>query len=223
MVIMTLEQDLDNKYGIAKTTFNFSNTEFSIFTIKDTDKLLEKISVEEYNENLRLPYWAEIWPSAVGLASYIQKCNFKGKKILELGSGLGLAGVASGLSNGTVTFSDYEQEALNFCKLNAEINGLEDYRVNFLDWTDIKELESYDIIIAADVIYEKEQQELILNILNSFLSVGGKFYLAEPNRKIAFDFFNLIKNNGFDYQKYLEQVRYKSFDDYISIYEIYPK
>ena len=44
------------------------------------------------------PCWAEAWPAARGLADYfLQGPGLQGQKVLELGAGVGLPGVACGL------------------------------------------------------------------------------------------------------------------------------
>jgi len=38
----------------------------------------------------QIPYWAELWPAARGLAQYIwERIDFQGATVLELGAGLG--------------------------------------------------------------------------------------------------------------------------------------
>jgi len=44
----------------------------SITTASDIDSLIDKISEEEFRKDERLPYWAEIWHSAIALSQFLQ-------------------------------------------------------------------------------------------------------------------------------------------------------
>lgn len=50
----------------------------------------------------RDPYWCRLWPSAVALAQLMlqQPELIRGKRVCEIGSGLGLAGIAAALAGG---------------------------------------------------------------------------------------------------------------------------
>ena len=88
---------------------------------------------------------------------------FKGKKILELGSGVGLSGIMIGgnINMATYTFTDYQASILKNIEdnitLNAQrlINSSCAYNVRLLDWaqeTIPKELLDFDFIIGADLV-----------------------------------------------------------------------
>ena len=83
------------------------------------------------------PYWAALWPSSVALARGVAERargkggDLRGKKVCDMGAGLGLAGIAAALCGAeSVAFYDREPLALQCCLLSAEANGL---RVSFDD------------------------------------------------------------------------------------------
>jgi len=76
-----------------------------------------------------MPYWAELWPSAIGLARYIKRNPqlLQGKTVLELGCGLGLTSMAiAACEPGQLLVTDYEQDALDLTRKNFELNGREE-------------------------------------------------------------------------------------------------
>ena len=185
------------------------------------DSLLDEISDDEFNHDERLPYWATIWPSAVGLSEYLSRHIELGRKsVLELGCGLGLAGIVSAKRGANVTFSDYEKPALDFVSKNARLNRISSFDTNLLDWREPDLKAQFDIIIAADVLYEDRFLEPVLNTLVRYLKENGKAYIAEPNRNVSRPFFDLLKKQGYSYKKYLQRICYKQIEHFIAIYEI---
>src|SRR5205085_7908035 len=54
---------------------------------RDPEALL---SEEEFARDEFLPYWAELWPSALELAAVVEARELRGMRVLELGCGLGV-------------------------------------------------------------------------------------------------------------------------------------
>eukprot|EP01023_Acetabularia_acetabulum_P032435 TRINITY_DN30296_c0_g2_i1.p1 TRINITY_DN30296_c0_g2~~TRINITY_DN30296_c0_g2_i1.p1 ORF type:complete len:228 (-),score=19.99 TRINITY_DN30296_c0_g2_i1:35-718(-) len=73
------------------------------------------------------PYWAVVWPSAQAMAQYIFQNQHlvKGKRVVELGSGLGLGGISAALCDAKeVVLLDREPLALQCSLFNAAQNGI---------------------------------------------------------------------------------------------------
>lgn len=81
---------------------------------------------DETDSDSRITFWWGITSAAVALALHIEshRENFSGKRVIELGCGLGLAGIAAGLAGAHVLFTDYVPQALEFAEKNARLNGL---------------------------------------------------------------------------------------------------
>lgn len=219
--IKELSTELLNLYTTTEFIFD-TNSEKTIITyVKDIDSLIDQIPPEEFDIDERLPYWADIWPSAYALAKYVENINCERKSVLELGSGVGLAGVSCGKLGAFVTFSDYEDEALKFCEFNALQNNLTKFSTKNIDWRNPELDQAFDIVIGADIVYEERQFIPVINMLKKFLNVGGKAYIAEPNRDIAFDFFNELKKHDYEYRKFKQHISFNGREHYVSICEIY--
>ena len=160
----------------------------------------------------RIPYWADLWASAIGLSHYLvdNQNIVKDKNVFEMGCGLGLPAIVAGkLGAATTTLTDYLQEALDFAQLNWEKNlPLQNVAFSLLDWRNIPEnLSSLppqykaDILLAADVAYEKRAFEPLLNAFPQLVKPDGKILIAEPNRYISKHFFENLSNQGFSVKK----------------------
>ncbi len=176
--------------------YTIHNSILKLEQVADVNKLIDQITDGEFNQDERLPYWAELWPAAHAMAEYILKNpeNFKNKKILELGCGIGLVGIAAAKTGADVIFSDYESEALKFAKNNYFLNFKKQAKTLLLDWRKPSENKIFNTIIAADILYEDRFLAPVYKTLQKMLVTGGKVYIAEPDRSVAKPFFKLMEN-----------------------------
>jgi predicted nicotinamide N-methyase len=65
---------------------------------RDSEELLDE---EAFASDELLPYWAELWPSCLALAREVAALDLSGRRVLEVGCGLGLPAIAAALAGGT--------------------------------------------------------------------------------------------------------------------------
>ena len=53
------------------------------------------ISEDDFVRDERLPYWADLWPSARILADELAVMRLAGQRVLELGCGLGVVAIGA--------------------------------------------------------------------------------------------------------------------------------
>lgn len=157
-----------------------------VLRVRDPGELIDSVDQSSFGPDERFPYWSEIWPSAVALGRFISRGrNLAGLETLELGSGMGLAGVAAALRGAEVLFSDYEPDALAFSRVNHGLNLGRPGMTRLFDWRDPPRKLSARLVIASDVLYEKRFLDPFLTTLGRLLVPGGMALVAEPGRKIA--------------------------------------
>jgi predicted nicotinamide N-methyase len=190
-----------------------------LLRVADVDTLLDRLPKTQFRPDERLPYWSDLWPSSLALAKYLwEAVDLQGMEVLELGCGLGLAGIAASRKGGVVTFTDYEADALAFTRYNAYRNGCQGATVRHLDWHAPRLNHAYALVIASDVLYERANFHPLLRILQTTLATDAQFILAEPNRPIARDFFRLLRDHGFQYVRLTESVEVNGELYEVSIY-----
>ncbi|CAJ1441195.1 unnamed protein product [Effrenium voratum] len=108
--------------------------------------------------------------------------HVEGRRVLELGSGLGLLGLACArLGAASVVLTDYDEALLTACRRSVALNSMEDLvSVQALDWQDVAsggplpELPPVDLILGADIIYDASHAVSVLGTLRRLLeSTGG--------------------------------------------------
>lgn len=197
----SLELQLRQRFDVVEQGVVVGEFRFEMLHPRSADDLIDD---EEFNRDERLPYWAEIWPSAYVLGERIagygvltQTDPERRLRLLELGCGCGLAvmvGLAAGFS---VTAVDYYPEALEFVWLNALRNGLAAPDTMVVDWRKYpSELVNFDVIVAADVLYERDYCRLIAAAFAQSLRPGGLGLLTDPQRKKAEPFAEECRRAG---------------------------
>ena len=133
-----------------------------------------------------LPYWAELWPSGVALAAHVGRRDLRGRRVLELGAGLGLPSLAAALRGADVLATDWAEDAVALLQANAARNGVA-LRVEVARWDDPARFGSgWDLVLAADVLYEARNADQLLALLPRL--EAREIVLAEPGRPFAKDF-----------------------------------
>ena len=185
------------EYDLAETSYTFGAHLFSFLSVRDSYALLDRISPEEFIKDEQMPYWAEIWPSAITLSSFIaDELPVEGLRVVEIGSGVGMASVVAAWKGASVLVTDYSLEALRFVRYNALKNRvlLESER---LDWRLVQCSEQFDLLFAADVLYERVNLLPIVTAIDKLLKPDGVAYLADPRRRLAEQFLELAAENNF--------------------------
>ena len=137
------------------------------------------ISEEEFARDEFLPYWAELWPSALELARALPEVA--GLRVLELGCGLGLPSLVAAARGARVLATDWSPDAIALLRRNADRNRIV-LDAEIVDWRDPAPLVAsapYDLVLAADVLYERRYVDMLLALLPQ---LGGDVLLADPGR-----------------------------------------
>ncbi len=145
------------------------------------------------------PYWALVWIGARAVASrMLEETPTPEQRVLDLGCGLGLAGVAAGGLGARVVFADYAPECLPFAQANAHDAGMTDYEVLALDFTRDTLAERFDVILAADIVYDPAHYEPLARFLDLHLAEGGVIWLTESLRADARRFLAGMAEAGYE-------------------------
>jgi predicted nicotinamide N-methyase len=130
------------------------------------------------------PYWSVLWRSGVALARELDGLALRGLRVVELGCGLAVPSIAAARAGAAVLATDACAEALTLAARNAHAN---DVRIETatVDWAKPDELVRrgpFDVVLAADVLYERASVALLLSLLPR---LAPEAWLADPGRRAA--------------------------------------
>ncbi len=186
------------------------------------DALLARAVDDVQVQDEQIPYWAELWPSAIVLSDYLLRNNLVSHdlNVLEIGCGLGLPGIVAGKMGGNVTMTDYLPEALDFAQKNWNLNNTKAATFQTLDWRKPDAGLAADLLLASDVAYEARLYQYLPEAFRILCKPNGKIILAEPNRPFAADFLASLSQNGFFIRKEIEHFEFRGQSHTINILEI---
>jgi ETFB lysine methyltransferase len=129
------------------------------------------------------PLFGLIWASGEVLARLMVTQDIAGKRILEVGCGIGLASLVLNHRKADITATDIHPEAGRFILENTRIN--QDRPIPFIrtGWSDaISELGTFDLIIGSDLLYERAHVIPLAGFIHQHAGVGCEVILIDPGR-----------------------------------------
>lgn len=175
-----LERSLRRRFRTSSSTVDVGGVPTTLLHPANADEL---ISEAEFDEDERLPYWADVWPSSTVLAGIVASLDGEGRTALELGCGLGLVASAATRAGFAVTATDYYEDALRFAAVNAWRNTGRAIATRHVDWRRLPtDLGRFDLVVASDVLYEPPYAVLVAAALEATLAPAGRGLVADPGR-----------------------------------------
>ena len=178
----------------------------SMETIASFDAVLDDFATAAPNDTDKIPYFAEIWPSALALAEFLAENRdlLANKEVIELGCGLGLPSiVAAKCGARSVIATDFHPACLPYCFANIEKNDVSDVvTCRHLDWRVPSIGQTFDCIIGSDLLYEAPQINALLQCIAHIQRPHTILILADPLRKHIQPAADQLQQSGWhiDYQ-----------------------
>ena len=214
--IAALHADLAARYELTDEPIAVGPLRVHFTRVADPDKVLDELCerIDRYeketgqrvqNDALGLPYWAELWESSTAIGMMIAKdpAAVRDKNVIDLGCGMGLAGTVAAMLGAQVLFADIETECLAFARLNGlryeQSPGATE--VKKVDWQKDDLGRRFDVILGADVLYDKTQWPFLEPFFRKHLAPGGRILLGEPGRPSGEGFWDWIMPRGWHLQR----------------------
>ena len=169
----------NSKYELELIPVKIGGTRIELWTVKRWQDAVERDFENEAQYVDHFPLWIKIWEASIVLCEHLTQMDLaEHASILELGAGVGLAGMMLGARGHSVTLTDYDDDALILLGKNAQHNELKNVRVKKLDWFQADAAEVYDIIIGSELVYKDELIKPLLDVMIKHLKTDGKIVIA---------------------------------------------
>jgi predicted nicotinamide N-methyase len=223
---------IHRRYQTVETEITIASSHLRFTRIADPDVVLDEVAQAEEDraqvgtseapQPLHLPYWAELWDSAIGICQYISSRSgeFTDRSTLDLGCGMGLAGCFAAQIGARVCLADIVPDALLFARLNS-LPCASSCRIRRIDWRTDTLDERFDVILGADILYERSQWEFLEPFWRLHLSPTGRILLGEPGRQTGDLFIPWIQSKGWTLAQHTETVPTRTVP--IRLFELNPK
>jgi len=158
--------------------------EISLYVADEAVPLWHKTEEEIGEAGLPPPFWAFAWAGGQALARHILDHSIlvQGKTVLDLASGSGLVGIAAMKAGAaTVTVADIDTFACAAAKLNAAQNRVL-ISVTEDDLLTGASSQSWDIILAGDIFYERDTAQRAFDFLQRHAANGATVLIGDPGR-----------------------------------------
>lgn len=142
--------------------------------------------------------FGQVWPSGRVLAEAMCDFEVAGKRILEIGCGLGLSSLVLQRRQADITASDHHPLARPFLDHNARLNDLPNLAYCDLHWAipDV-ELGRFDLMIGSDILYERDHIELLANLLKRHALDCAEIVFTDPGRGNSAPFTRALAEQGY--------------------------
>lgn len=185
------------KYRLTFDRLRFGDKQIRLLKIADLEQYLD--GRDPFADVAQFPFWIRLWDAAMILAYILgSQSDAAGRRLLELGAGLGAPGLAAASAGFTVTISDYEDIIMEFQKVSAAASGLTDIQFAHLDWLQPPKMKPFDVLAGAEILFRDEFFQPLLNIFSTCLKPDGVIYLAHDAKRQSLPKFLKLADKDFD-------------------------
>ena len=149
----------------------------------------------ELDANSPFPFWAKIWSSSKALSGFLalEPHWIKGKKVLEIGAGVGLPSFSIAHVANEVIVTDHAPEAVDLINKNINYLCVDNMTAICLDWHDFPEQVSVDTVLLSDVNYAPHAFVPLLTLIRKLIEQGAVIIIATPERIMAAPFVKALQ------------------------------
>lgn len=187
-------------YQTRQLVVRLGNRDFRIRALRDLQQFADPLLLAD-GIGISSAQWSlfgQVWPAGRVLAEAMSSHDISGKRILELGCGLGLPSLVLRQRRADITASDHHPLAASFLHHNAAQNDLPAITYCDLGWEipDIT-LGRFDLIIGSDILYESGHANLLAAMVQRHALPDAEVLITDPGRGNNAAFTRALASQGF--------------------------
>jgi len=166
-------------------TIEFGDIDIHVKTLRDKnqfsdpDGTAEKLGIS----SAVWPLFGVIWESGRVLADLMSSIDFKNKRILEIGCGIGLSSLLLNHRHADITATDYHPDVHALLKSNTKLNKDKNIPFERTNWEKMSsKLGKFDLIIGSDLLYEQNHADLLSKFIDIHAKLDCEIIIIDPGR-----------------------------------------
>lgn len=196
-------------------TFVIDDISYSICSLKDNQQFDDH---DESAEALGIssatwPLFGNVWPTSTVMALRVLELELDGKRVLEIGCGIGLCSIVLHRKGVDITASDYHPQTQDFLNRNIVGNGLSPIKYQAGNWeTENPQLGKFDVVIGSDILYEPAHAQQVSRFIDRHSNDGARIMIGDPGRANRARFTKCMIALGYThhFENFDEQVNQKT-------------
>jgi len=180
----------------------------ALWQVEDLERHVDRAALLAGDDPREPPYWAHLWSGAHVLAAAVPAAA---GRVIDVGCGLGLPGLAAACGGAAVVFVDRERAPLAFVGESARANGVRDARLVVADFAALPFGPVFDVVLAAEVLYDRGAFGTLARTLAGLVRPGGRVLLTDGGRIDTRDFYPALAAAGFAWRARTVRVAEEGF------------
>lgn len=185
-------------------TIEFGDLDIHVRTLRDKAQfqddqgLAERLGISPAT----WPLFGVVWAAGQVLARLMLVHDVAGKRVLELGCGIGLSSLILNLRLSDITATDQHPEAEGFLAINVALNGGRVIPFVRAGWSDgDTSLGTFDLIIGSDLLYERDQVDALSGFIDRHARASCEVILVDPGRGLGARFSKQMVRLGYGHSQ----------------------
>ncbi len=204
-------------------TIEFGELDIHLRTLRDRQQFHDPGAVAETLgvSPASWPLFGVVWASSEVLAQLMLEMEIRGRRILEVGCGIGLASLLLNHRLADISATDHHPEAGPFLARNVALNNGRAIPFVRAGWSDgASTLGRFDLIIGSDLLYEPDHAILLSHFIAEHAQPQCEVLLVDPGRGHAGKFSCLMQDRGFRHERHrpADQAQQQDFKGHVLRY-----
>ncbi|WP_245792367.1 class I SAM-dependent methyltransferase [Teredinibacter waterburyi] len=186
------------------STIEFTGMDIHVRTLRDNQQFADADGEADRLgiSDAAWPLFGIVWDSSSVLAHLMLDFDIAGKRVLEVGCGIGLASLVLNKRCADISATDYHPEVAGFLAHNVTLNGGPAIPFTRTAWEDdITKMGQFDLIIGSDILYESAHSELLANFIDQHALANCEVVLVDPGRGHHARFSKAMVKLGYDHSQ----------------------